>query len=294
MTLVSDVIHQARNDFLLAGRAEIRNQLTSAISSADEQITLKRDVSVVQPGSRLSVGLEDMHVWSIVANVAEVDRGQFGTAGLAHPANATVLVNAEFSDAQLLRAINDELRNITGMGLFRIKTTTIVYQSSREGFDLAAPDLLDIFEIRAEETGNWKAWPRLQRWELARDMPLDDFPSGVALMLEESGYQGRRLRVSYKASFDPLASLDQDVEVVSGLHVEAHDILALGAAVSLMSGKEIPDQISDRQGDSRRHAEHPAGSQLQSYRGLLQRRRERVDVEKLRLMRLYPRRLRTS
>jgi hypothetical protein len=108
MTTVSALINQTRNDYLRTGQPEVRNKLNGAISDSAETLTFSRPLNALSMGSRISIGLEDMHVWSVdgAALTADVDRGEYGTTAAAAADKAVVLVNPRYSDSQILRALN--------------------------------------------------------------------------------------------------------------------------------------------------------------------------------------------
>ena len=80
MTTVGALINQTRNDYLRTGQPEVRNKLNGAISDSAETLTFSRPLNALSTGSRISIGLEDMHVWSVdgAALTADVDRGEYG------------------------------------------------------------------------------------------------------------------------------------------------------------------------------------------------------------------------
>ena len=123
-------------------------------------------------------------------------------------------------------------------------------------------------------------------WRLRRDMSTADFASGAALTV--NGYvEPGSMRVTYKAPFASLVTATDNVESVSGLHAQAHDILPLGAAIRLTAGAEIARNFLD-QADTRRADEVPGTARLGQMRALLQLRQQRIDAEKARLYAKYP------
>ena len=74
----------------------------------------------------------------------------------------------------------------------------------------------------------------------------------------------------------------------TGLQASAYDLPPLGAAIRLMSGREIKRNFTETQGDSRRATEVPAGAVQQSSTGLKLLRAQRIVAECARLNSLYP------
>ena len=110
----------------------------------------------------------------------------------------------------------------------------------------------------------------------------------AALVLSAGGFPGQKVRVSYKASFDTLSAVADDVETVSGLHTQAHDILSLGAALRLLSGLEAQRAYTTTQPDTRYASEVPPRSATTALIPLVEQREERIREEQARLARAYP------
>lgn len=288
--LIADVRH-----YLQANHRETRNKLSGAHDSSTTTFTFTYDIGRIQPGAKVTVGLEECHVWSSnTANkTAIVERGDFGSSAASHADGAIVLVNPAASDFDILRAINAELNDLSSPsnGLFQIGAMEVTYNSAIRGYDLqGVTDIDDILEVTFDTAGSEKSWPVIPRrkWRLSRDMDTDDFSSGIALILSEGAESGRTIRVKYKAPFGTLAALNDDVAATTGLAVTAHDILAVGAAIRMLPGREAERSRSDIQGDSRRPDEVGVGSQLPVIRELLALRQDRIAAEAARLRAHYP------
>lgn len=296
MTTLSDVIGLCRNDYLLAGTRETRNRLEGAHDASQTTFTFEFDTSAIQPGSKLSVGLEDCYVWSAdpSAKTAFVQRADFGSTASTHADASIVTVNSRFSDAHILRAVNDELHSLSSPenGLFQIRTVEFTYDPAYQGFDLATTDLISIWQVRYLSTDGTKdhvfVEPKL--WELRRSMNTTDFASGQALFLRGFVDSGATVRVTYKARYTTLSALTDDV-TTSGLHSEASDLLAIGAAMRVYAGHEPQRNLLDAQGDTRRATEVPAGAAAGAWRNLAGLRAQRISEERTRLSRYYPERI---
>lgn len=163
MSTLDTVIDDCLNLYLLAGQREARNVLASTPDSDDTTLTLTYSVKGAQEGAKLSVDFEDMYVVSSDpgTKIATVIRGQFGTTAASHSSGATVWVNPKWSRAQVLRAVNAELDALSGLGLFQMATTTITFSSPVSGYDLdglTPDDVIDIYEVRADDPGPQQSW----------------------------------------------------------------------------------------------------------------------------------------
>lgn len=291
MTTVQDLIHQVRTDFLLTGTREQRNKLDGAVGTTDSSISLAKPVQAIQPGTRLSIDLEDLYVWSISSQQASVERAQYGTTAASHALGSMVFVNPRFSNAQMLRAFNDELAGLSSPanGLFQMRTYDFTSSPVKEGYNLNLINPLSVWKVQYRAIGpevDWVTVPR-SHWELQRNAPTADFESGYALLLRGYTDPGQTIRVYYRSKFASLTGLTDTIDTVSGLSVEATDVLALGGAIRLCAGREIHRNFDEVQGDTRRAEEVPPGANLQAYRGLLHLYENRRKQEASRLARFY-------
>lgn len=296
MTLLSAVIDRTLNHLYRAGYPA-RNRLVAAV--ADGTVTswsFEFDLGGIQEGSRVSCELEDVLVWSTTptAKTATVQRGDRGTAATAHASGKTVLVNPEWSRADVLTAINEEIAELSSPahGLFQMKPLARTFAAGVYGYDLAA-DFIDLYSVHWRLTGTTKYWPELRNLRVQRDADTTDFPSGIALLLYERGENGQAFRVEYKAAFAQLGTTDetQVVETVTGLSTSGVSILPYGAAARLAAGRPIKRASTDSQGSTRRAEEVSTNDTLVSANGLLRQRQVAIDTERARLAQMYPDRL---
>lgn len=280
--------------YLLDGQREARNVLNSAPDTDDTTLTLTYHPKGAQEGARLSIDFEDTYVVTSdpAAKTAEVIRGQFGSTAAAHTSGTVVWVNPKWSRFQVLRAVNEELRALSSAGLYRMATVDLTYTSPVSGYDLTGvtpDDLLDVYEVVADQPGPATHWAPITSWRLIRDAPTD-FASGVGIVLNEAGYPGHTVRVLYKRRFTAVtaAQAATDLAQTAGIDTEAHDIVALGAALRLLSAREVRRSQLGAQPDTRRAEEVPPGASLQSSRGLQAIYDRRVAEERTRLARRYP------
>lgn len=291
MTTVAECVDRVRRDYLLTGLREQRNRLTNSIDADDETLTFDFELGGIQLGARLSVGLEEVGVWSVngTSKTAVVERGDYGTDAAAHLNGEIVLVNSPFSPARVAASVEDEVAALSSAGLFRMRTIDLAYDSSVMGYNLDATDILSIYEVRRATPGPEEDWPILSAWDLARDLPTDTFASGTALILREGADQGYDIRIRYKAPFgDVSTSLE-----AGGVPATAIDLIQMGAAIRMIAGREVKRNLTEAQGDTRRAEEVGTGSQLQSVRGLLAVWERRLEEEKRRLLETWPPRKRT-
>lgn len=295
MTTTADVLAKCRNDYLLTGARERRVRLSGALDASSTAVTLSGDISGIQEGSKISVGLEDMYVWAanMTSGTLTVQRGDFGSTAAAHADQSIATVNSRFSDAAILRAINDELSSLSSptSGLFRMRHADLTFNAAIEGYDLiGATDVLSVYELRYKALGPSVDWPLIpvSLWDYQRELSNSDFTSGHAVFIRGYVDPGRTVRVWYRSPFTALTTVTDDVLAVAGLHVEAHRILAVGAAANLTAGREVRRNFDETQGDTRRAAEVPPGANTGAWRNLQGLREQWVAAERGRLARVYP------
>jgi hypothetical protein len=287
---VSDWVARTRG-YILNGLQEERNKLASAYTKGSDTLTFTYPLGGIQPGARISAGLNTFYVWAVTGNTATVSAGEDGATDQDLDADTIVRVRPRFTDHEILDVLNDDLRDLSSPynGLYAMSEFEFTYQSAFTGFDLDATDLISVYEVRYEDVGSMKTWPRLSTndFRVVQNAPTSDFPSGNALFIYGSAQSGNAVRVLYKGNFTTLNSLSSGVRL-SGLPDSAWDLPPMGAAVKLMASREIKRNLTESQGDTRRASEVQAGAVANSYRGLAAIRASRIAAERARLDAQYP------
>jgi hypothetical protein len=267
---VCDLVELVRREFL-PDAGENLNVLAAPVDAVTTTWSFTYELGQIAEGALLSCGFEAVRVWSggnLASKTAPVLRGYLGSTAAAHSAGDLVRVKPDVTDAQILRAINDELGRLPRLGIYRVADVTLVASSTgARTYDLAT-DVLNgdsLLEIRWDRDSAANDWPLIRDADLLPDMPTSEFPSGWALRLNSSVGVGRNIRVRYRAAFSQLpATCTANVESTSGLPGHAHDLLVLGAALRLTAPGEIPRNRTRAQGDTRRANEVPPGAKLRA------------------------------
>lgn len=283
----SDLIERTKQ-YLHTGSRENRNRTTSALNDTETGVDVQYDLARIGPGARISVGLEDMYVWSAAGNSAEVERGQFGSVATSHSSGTMVFVDPRYSPSEIFRELQNTLTALPGLGVYRMLTVDLTFDPSVGGYDLTAVGdaFLEVYEIYYD-TGVREEWRKVENWTFAPLMPTSSFPSSRVLFMYDGGVSNRTIRVKYRARFEPLLTLEDTADTL-GLPSTSLDLLPLGAAVNLTTGTEIRRNDLTTQGDTRRPGEVPAGAALRSNLGLAQQFRDRVREEADNLFSVYP------
>ena len=275
---------------LLTGHNEELNRLEGAIGPSDLALAVEFDAGGIAPGSTISVGLEEMHVWALSGQTLEVQRGMNGSTPAAHADGAVVTVRPKFSDFRIFRALNDDLLDLSSPtnGLFRVETVEATYNAARNAYDLTgATNVFGVLDVWYENLGSSGNWSRLNQWRWLSDVPTSDFASGNAVFLDEGADPGRSLLIRFKTTYGQLVTAADDVETTTGLQDSAMDLPPLGAAIRLMIGRDVRRSFNEIQGEPRRAEEVPVGSAMQASRPLIAWRQTRIQAEAGRLASKY-------
>lgn len=293
MTTLADIIAETRT-YLYANETPEANRLNGAVTSGATSITLHYSPgTAAQRGAIISIDLEHIRVWESDGDVLTVvERGVDGTTVASHNDGTYVEVMPKFSPFQIQRAINEDLDDLSGEGLFAVpmKTVDITYNPAVTGYDLTgvtATNIMAIQELRYKQPGPSKYWPAIRRFRVGRDMSSSEFASTFALFIMEGAFSGLPIHIRYRSRFAPFVNLTDDAQTVAGLPNEANSLPALGAAIALMAGREIKRNFTEATTDPLQLELVLAGNVLNSYKGLMMQRAQRILTVKKTLLRQY-------
>lgn len=280
-------------DLLLGSIAEKQTTLSGAINSSVTSLVMTESLQGFQPGALLEVDMEVMRVTAFdsASNTATVIRAMRGSTAASHSAGALVTLAPKFTRHGVFRALNSELYSLANTGLFRMRTNTFTYNAAVIGYELDVDDIIDVYEVRYQDVGPAIAWPRipLKGWSFNPNADTTDFPSGKSINVRGPAQPGRKIIVTYKASFGQLTdgTTDPNSDTV-GLPTSANDLLALGAGLRLIFPREVGRNFFETQGDTRRPDEVGAGAQTQAGLGWSRVYARRLKEELDNLARQYP------
>jgi len=292
MTTGNDWIGTTRS-YLMNGYAENRNKLAVAYTAGGSTLTFSYTPDGIRAGARLSIGLNTFYVWSVENQVAHVSGGEDGSIDANAAVGSIVRVAPRFTDDEIWKALSGDLNDLSSpsSGLFGIGTVDLTYNAIVNGYDLGpvSDSLLSIYEVKYLTPGPQLDNPRIHTngWRLNRNAITTQFPSGLSMQLFEPAYPGYNLRVVYRSLLTMPTTTLANVSS-TGLLPSAQDLPPIGAAIRLMSGREIKRNFTEGQGDTRRASEVPPGAIMQSSRNLQILRQQRIAAEAARLDALYP------
>ena len=278
------------NRQLLSGTVEERNKLATTVDSDDTSFVMSYDLGGLRAGTVFEIDSELVYVWEATSGTktVTVERGYMGTTAAAHTAGAIVTLNPRFPKAQMLEALNQDIDDLSSPlnGLFRIVSVDLDYNGSDRQIDITgAASVLDLIDVRLRYLDS--DYPVIRMTRLQRDLPTSDFPSGYAIVFDESVMAGS-LRVRYKAPFTRVSSVSDSIQSVANVPVTMEDILELGVMSRMLSMREVKRNFIESQGDTRRSDEVPAGAMRDSFSNILRLRRDRIIAEAAKLARQYP------
>ena len=289
MTTAATVIDRTLRQ-LLSGTVEPRNKLSSTINSSATSVVTTYALEGLRQGQTFEIDSELFYIWEADngTKTLTVERGYAGTTAASHSAGALIKPPPRFPRAQLLEAINDELADLSSPvnGLFAIKTVDIDYNGSDTMIDFTGvTNVIDLLSVSVRYLTD--DYPVARKVRLVRDVPTDDFPSGLALRFDQGVFPGR-LRIVYKAPYTAASSESTNLVTTSGVQESVIDLLVLGCQIRMMAPREIKRNFTESQGDTRRAEEVGAGAVAGSITNLMRMRRDRIIAESARLKRAYP------
>ena len=296
MTNAQDWIDATR-ERLMSGHQEQLNRLKNNYIAGSGTMSFEFSINSIRPGSIISIGTSTFYVWEVNTNLnsATVQGAWDNTLDMDFDAESIVRISPRFTDSQILRALNDDLNDLCSPtnGLFQIATAELSYDATKTGYDLsAAYGIISPIELRIEGDGDYKDWPRIpsHKYRILKGAPTgaEGFESGMALFIYDSTFtNGDIVHMTYKKGFRHVSG-SYSSKSATGLPNTAWDLPPLGAAISLMAGRDIKRTFIESQGDPRRAAEVAPGTSYDSVKGLRVQRQQRIEAEKQRLDAFYP------
>ncbi len=286
MTTTLELIERTRQSFLLTGSREERDRLNTAIDNAVDTFAVEFGRSIASD-YKLSVGLEDMLVWSNSSNTLTVDRGAMGSTALAHADKATVLINSWCSPNAVLQALKQAVIELDGRpGLFKVGVVELPISLSSAQIDLGDIDIDDILEVFTDATFD-DDWERVRHWSLLRNTGANP-----VLDLSRLSLRSQTVRVVYRTKLGAIDKNTADVETTTG--ITNVNLLAVTAAISLIVGRPVQRTSMEAQPSTRRANEVAAFSTDAAARALERHQKMLLESEVMKLMQRYPMRRHNS
>lgn len=285
---MSYLFDQCVNDVLrvLSGYGLVQDRqspLQSNIGATDQTIPLA-DATGFEEGV-VEIGTEVVYVISVdyannVLTIASGGRGYYGTTAVAHTAGERAVMAPTFPRDQVAQAINEAIVN-TAPDLFGIATATITWSPVITTYDLPA-DVDRILVVRAQSIGPSRELPTIRRYSFN---PVA--PNGPQITLEEGGFPGRPIYVTY-AKIPSEITWGQDF-TVSGLRETAKVCVRYAAASSLVAYMDVSRlSVGSAEADQYDQSHNPVGTAAKISAQLFQRYQVELEQERQRLRSTTP------
>jgi hypothetical protein len=256
--------------------------------------------TAIQPGMIISIDLELFYCQtSASSGMVTVVPGYLGSTEANHTAGVLVYINPRFSDFDILTAINNELDDLTGdKGLFNLAEIEMTYNPVIQNYDLTDVNTSQPISNYIEGVAlryktplpdrKYRTIPST-RWEVlpfASTTVDANFPSGYGLILNDEAWPGMNMLFLFRQAFSHVANYTDSFQTVANVPAEINRIIPLGAAIELMSGREVERNQLQSQPDPRLAPEVPPGAVTNSAAGLMREHQAFVASEQARLKRL--------
>ena len=191
MTITTDNLISQVDEHLMGGDRDEMNFLFNDVQIGDSALSLEQPLAGVTQGSYLAIELEMLYVTSVdpISGQVSVKRGFNGSTEAEHDAGTVVYVNPIFSHWSIYRSLNVEIVSLSAAdnGLFAVKAFTLLTQPVQMTYDVQAEnlDLRDFLEIRWDQTGAERAWPRipLRHVLMLRELQTDTGTTGLSFRI---------------------------------------------------------------------------------------------------------------
>jgi hypothetical protein len=273
------------------------NRLDEAIDDTTEELRCSYNLGILSSNTYIGIGDEILYVWetNAGAKTAVVSRGQYGTEPVAHDEHAVVEAATRFPRSVIKDVLQEEVRSWPDT-VFKVRNR-ILSLPARVGVVDAGVSDRRLCAALALDRSPKAVFSYADRWtplafRLDRQMPRDTFGSGAALTMYDRSPEAHEVRFLYGERFDP-DDLDDDASVLDdggwGLASTMIDIPPMGAAASLILGRELQRTDTEAMGESRIAAEVPPTFQTQTSLALRTRADRRINQEAMRLIQQYRR-----
>lgn len=259
------------------------------------------NITSVIPGVYVSVDLEDFLVTSQPSNGSfNVIPGSRGSFQANHLSGATVHVRRRFTSWDIFTALNDDLNDLEGLGLYNLAQLAISYNPVFQAYDLTdingggpITNFIELIALRYKTPLPDRIYHAIPI-RTAEVVPLGsttldtNFPSGYQLILKsEVGWPGLPIDVIFKQGFSPFTNtttpatdLAQVITTTTHLASYMTPLLSLGAMIRLVGPREIARNQQYNQQDSRLAPEVPPGAVSGSINAAMRERIERIESAK--------------
>jgi hypothetical protein len=282
--LVDDVLQTLYGYGLAQPRAAF---LTVGISNTDLAITVGDatgfEQGVAEVGNE-TVFIESVDYGSNVLTLSPDGRGWGGSTAATHATNARITMAPVWSRQRTATAINEAIIG-TYPTLFGVATTTFSFSPVVNTYELPV-GAERILRVTADTIGPSREQVTINRYSF-NSTANGDFTTGNSITLEQSGFPGTNINVTYTTA--PVGITWGDVFTLSGLSETAKLAVKYGACsnlISFMDSSRLP--VDTAQADEYDPSRNGIGTASKISAQLYQRYQLELETERKRLRAATP------
>lgn len=227
--LVNDVLQELYGSGLAQPRATF---LTAGVDANDVTFPVT-DASafsqgVAEIGNEL-VFIETRDADAATLSISPDGRGYYGTTAAAHDSGTRIEFAPTWSRQKVASAINEAIINVYPT-LFGVASTSFTYNPSINTYSVPA-EAEQVLRVTFDTIGPSREQSRITRYSFNSVTPTGEFATGNAITLEEAGFPGRDVTVTYAKAPSEITFGDDFSD--SGLRDSAKLAIKYAACASL-------------------------------------------------------------
>lgn len=282
---------------------ETSTALTSVIpSSGGGTFTYDNSVGELSRGL-IQVDDELLQISTAAAGVATIPpfgRGRGNSTPASHAIGVEVVDKPRFPNSQIIDTLNQVILSLDsvlyGVSVYEftpnpvISTYAIPRVEDQTGLDVGVGGLRHVLAVSQRTFGPSLDWRPIRRWRIDPQADATEFATtgpGTTITFNEVLEPGRTVKVVYATGLVPLASGSSTLSS-TGLQESCRDILVMLSQARLLLSVDFSRVQNSTVEQQARNQLVPVTSATSIARQLTASAQQRVDDEKMRLLRLYP------
>lgn len=283
--LVSDCLQTLQGYGLAQPRAAF---LTAPVSAVDLALTVGDaegfEQGVAEIGNEI-VFIDSVDYGSGILTISPDGRGWYGTTAAVHAVGARATMAPVWPKNRIAGAINEAILG-TFPTLFGLGTTQFTYNPSVTTYSIPA-EAETVLKVVTDTIGPSLEQLQINRYNFNSSAPADVFATGNSLTLEQAGYPGRNITVTYTKQ--PTEITFGSAFTASGLAETAKlavKYAALSALTASMDTARLP--VGTAQADELDPSKDAIGTASRTSLQLYQRYLVELETERKRLRAANP------